>query len=558
MAGFITPNAITITNLNAPNVYVQILQPTPGVQGVATNVVGIVGTASWGPLNTPTLVVSPNGFKSNFAWIQPPVAPTGAISALTNPYEMASAVAAVFAQSSFAGGVACQAVRVSDGTDTKATLAVKDTTGVPLTGGTLTALYSGSLGNNITITIAMSKTVATIVYFNVTLTPPAGYGLNAEFYPNLQGGVAAAVNSPFWFNLQNALANGIPGVIGPSLLARLASILVTAENPGIITASPMTGGTDGILTPATTLTNAVGSAASNPYTGLFSLIGASPSPAVAVIAGFGANASDLSTNNATIQTFIDSSACEFFADFPLGDTTAAAVTIANTPASGGVVDYNFSFIKDWAFWNDGVSGLRFYPMAPFAAGVRGVTQPWNSLLNLQVKGIMGTYRTVGAGASPYSPSETGLCNANGILLVTAPSPGGAYVGFSTGVNSSMLSNPATGPEEFASMTNYLAKTFAGSFGLVVGQPQTNSPVDPLRKKVRDNLNGFLGGLATRQPAAIQTPYLVTCDTTNNKPASVAAHFINALVTVTYLSTVWYFVISLNGGNTVQVSVSQGS
>jgi hypothetical protein len=107
------------------------------------------------------------------------------------------------------------------------------------------------------------------------------------------------------------------------------------------------------------------------------------------------------------------------------------------------------------------------------------------------------------------------------------------------------------------MTNYLAKTFASNFGLVVGQNQSNSPVDPLRKKVRDQSNTFLSGLKNQNPPAIDS-FQVTCDQTNNPPASVKAHIMQELVLCEYLSSVWYFQISLVGGNTVQVSVSQGS
>lgn len=560
MPGFISESAITITNLNAPNVYVEVLSPTAQVQGVATNVVGVVGTGSWGPLNKPTYEGSPNVHRRNFGAIIASTAPAGAVAATANPYDGASAVAAVFSQAGLGGACAVQFVRVSDGSDTAATYAVKDvTTPTAATGGTLTGLYTGSLGNGIEISIALSAKTdgSSNQYYNVTLTPPAGYGLNSEFYPNIKGTTSGGSNSPFWVNFANALTNGIAQVCGPSALCSLASPSTTDKNPAVITNQALSGGTDGVATPATVLTNAVGSAGSNPYTGIFALIGASPAPAVAIIAGYGTNSSDLSTNNATIQTFVDSSACEFYCDLPLGTSTATAVTDVTTPADGGVTDYNFSFVKDWAYWNDGVSGLRFYPMAPFAAGARAVTPPWNSLLNLQVKGIIGTYRTVGSGAAPYSPPEIGLCNANGIMLVTAPSPGGSYVGFNTAVNSSMQSNNATGPEEYASMTNYLAKTFAASFGQVVGQNQGNSKTDPLRKKVRDNINSFLTPLLNQSPPAVGG-FLVTCDTSNNPPSQVAAHIMRALVQVQYLSSVWYFVISLVGGNTVQVSVSQGT
>ncbi len=555
--GQIVEGAIAISNLLAPNIYVSVLTPTPQVVGVATTVGGLVGTASWGPKNTALFCGSLNDVTRQLGKPIPPVNLTGQVPAITNPYDLPAAAAAFFSQSGAAGGLSLQAVRVSDGTDAAATHVLQDS--VPATGITITGLYTGSLANQFTISIATSPfTDAGLnIYFNVTITPPGGYGLNTEYYPNIKGTTTGSANSPFWVSLQAALLGGIPNVCGPSQLVNGTGASTTAKNPAIVTNVTMSGGVDGATTPATILTAAVGSAAANPYTGLFALMGSSPPPAVACIAGYGTNAADLSTNNSIIQTFVDQSGTEFYADFPLGESTAGAVTIVQTAASGGLFDYNFTFLKDWAYFNDGVSGLRFVPMAPFAMGVRCSNPPWVSLLNLPVKGIIGTYRTTGSGKAAYSNPEIGLCNSNGITLVTAPSPGGPYVGFCTAVNSSMQINQATGPEEYASMTNYLARTFAASFGPVVGQNQSNSPVDPLRKRVRDSFNGFLTTLKTQQPPAIDS-FSVQCDNKNNLPAGVAAHVMVCAAVVKYLASVWYFIVQLIGGTTVQVSLQQGT
>src|SRR5579872_1628699 len=77
-------------------------------------------------------------------------------------------------------------------------------------GGFLTALYYGTLGNGISVTI----TAGVSGTYTVTLTPPGGVGLNPETYPNLPA------SSAFWLALQNALANGIASIRGPSQLCR--------------------------------------------------------------------------------------------------------------------------------------------------------------------------------------------------------------------------------------------------------------------------------------------------------------------------------------------------
>ncbi len=549
----ISNGPISLANLTAPGVYVQVIAPSAQIPGVATNVVGVVGTASWGPKGVPVLLGSPQDLQAAFGPIIGSPAPVGAVAASANPYDLVSACSAVFSQ----GPVQVQAVRVSDGTDVAATLVLNDTTATPVHGGTVTALHTGSLGNGIKITIATAaKTDASSnVYFNVTVAPPAGSGLQAEFYPNIKGGVDSAVNSPFWANLAAAWTSGIPGVTGPSQLVSLATPSATAENPAVLAATSMAGGVDGTATAATIIAAAVGSISATPQTGIFALSTAVPKPAIAVIAGFGATASDgdIGTYAATLATFADSTGTVVWFDYSLGDSSAAAVT--ETTVTQPVVDYNMNAVKDWAWWNDGVSGLRFYPMAPFMAGLQASLPPWVSPLNRPIKGISGTYRSTGAGKAAYSWAEIGDLNANGISLVAAPSPGGSYVGVNAAVNTSFPANPATGPCEYSTLTNFLARSIASAMGGVVGQNQSNSPVDPLRKLVRDKINGFLQGI--KDQSGIDA-FSVQCDTKNNPPNLVAAHIMQASCKVTYLASVWYFVVSLIGGTTVVVQVSQGS
>lgn len=558
MPGTIVNGALSFNNLTAPGAYIQVVAPNAYIPGAATNIMGIVGTASWGPKGTPVAIGAPQALTQAFGPIIGSPAPTGSKAASANYYDLVSAATAALKQSRSSGGLTLKCVRVSDGSDSAATLALKDTTTpTAVTGGTLTGLYTGSLGNGIQCVIAASSKTdgSSNVYFNVTLIPPAGSGLNQEFYPNIKGTTSASANSPFWTNLQSALASGIPGVCGPSQLATLASPSSTAENPAALAATAMAGGVDGVTTAATILTNAVGSQTAVPQTGIFALSGAGC--AVAVIAGYGANASDLSSYNATVQTFCDQNGCLFFFDFPLGTSTATAVTDVTTPASGGTSDYNMVPVKDWAYWNDGVSGLRFSPMAPFAAARTATLPPWQSPLNYSISGVLGTYRSVGSGTAPYAGPEVGQCNTNGISLVASPSPGGNYLGFNAAVNASYQVNPTTAPIEYGTMTNFLARSLAGVMGSVAGQNQTNLPTDPLRKKVRDMSNAFFEGIV-QQGGLATGSYSTQCDTSNNPPSQVAAHIMQAIWSVQFLASVWYFVGTLIGGTTVNVTVSQNA
>ena len=87
----------------------------------------------------------------------------------------------------------------------------------------------------------------------MTLSPPGGCGLSTEVYSGLPN------TGGFWVALQNALANGIAGVCGPSQLCRLilpsqtisgSSYTVgtnSAVAPVLIASTPLAGGIDGLV-----------------------------------------------------------------------------------------------------------------------------------------------------------------------------------------------------------------------------------------------------------------------------------------------------------------------
>jgi hypothetical protein len=91
--------------LTVPGVYGDIILPTPMLLGTPTNIEGLVGVASWGPLNAQIPVSKPTDAALS---IGPPVIRT---------YDMSSYVSAA-SQVGSAIGFIC--VRVSDGTDTAA------------------------------------------------------------------------------------------------------------------------------------------------------------------------------------------------------------------------------------------------------------------------------------------------------------------------------------------------------------------------------------------------------------------------------------------------------
>lgn len=140
-----------LATLTVPGVYGDIILPTPFLVGTPTNIEGLVGVGSWGPLNS----IIPGSKPNDVALaIGPPV---------IRPYDIASYVAA---SSMVGGSIGYFMVRVSDGTDTAATAAIQS--------GATNATGSITLNDNV-------LGVGTIVVNGTTVT----FGTNVLVGPNL-------------------------------------------------------------------------------------------------------------------------------------------------------------------------------------------------------------------------------------------------------------------------------------------------------------------------------------------------------------------------------------
>src|SRR5258708_23180596 len=101
--------SINTTSLVVPDLYVQIVPPQNLViNGVPTNVVGMVGTASWGPVGQPGIVSSMADYASRFGPL------------VARKYDMGTGVATAAQQ----GAAKFRCVRASDGTETAAAFQV--------------------------------------------------------------------------------------------------------------------------------------------------------------------------------------------------------------------------------------------------------------------------------------------------------------------------------------------------------------------------------------------------------------------------------------------------
>ncbi|MEA2738515.1 MAG: uncharacterized protein QOH05_1822 [Acetobacteraceae bacterium] len=420
--------SVNTTSLIVPDLYVQIVPPQNLVlNGVPTNILGVVGTASWGPVDEPTIVGTMADYAQQF----------GAIMA--RKYDMGTQVAIAVQQ----GAQNFRCVRVTDGTDVAATAVV------PGSNASFTAIYTGSLGNSITLTLASGTKPAT---WKLSVLLP---GFEPEVYDGLTGNGA-----PFWTGLAAAVNSGMGPQRGPSLLI-IASAGGTTASPAPFSfmLGTSTAGADGVVL--------VGSSqmigADLPTRcGLYALRGQGCGLALL------ADCSD-STTWTTQAGFGLAEGIYMILTTPAGDTIANAVA---TKAATGLDSYAAKLMfGDWLWWSDQANNtVRLVSPQGFAAGRLANLSPEQSSLNKQIYGVIGSQRTGTPGSgqnTAYSTADLGALLGAGIDLICNPQPAGSFWGVRGGHNTS--SDQAIDGDNYTRLTNYIAETLAAGMGQYVGQ-----------------------------------------------------------------------------------------
>lgn len=621
------------SSLSADDLYLSILNPPGFIRGVPTDVIGVVGTASWGPVNAAVHMGSPYDALTNY----------GAISAisLSDPYDLASDLALAFGQASSTASLEGWAVRVSDGTDTAASATLAGTVSAAsiqaAIGGTITAgdtlsliftstalpgspvtltytvktgdslnsiaasfaslimangflvnagvfasaatanvdiwqpaalspqivvtsshstgatetvtittagptstsgikiagKFTGVLGNQITCTIQAGSATGT---FTVLLALPA-IGAQ-ESYSNISG-------TNFWLNLRTAINNGQSGVRGPSniCVASNANSAVGAPTPGTTTLSGGTDGRGGVST-----ATLVGSDTAVPKTGLYAL--RQQNPAVGVIWLVGC------TDPLAVQPllgFEQTEGCLALVPFPGGTSTATAIAQVQT---NGVHDPGIWYLKDWIYWFDAVNNtVRYSPPTAVIGGRVATLPPQENPGNTQINMVIGTDRInpPNGYSIPYTDTEVGQLANAGIGLITNPVPQGNVWGVRTAQTTAL--NAAETGVEWVRMTSFLARSIASNMGAFVDANQSQQPVDPVRSQVKAQLNKFLTSLGGQIDGfsvvcTFSASPTATPGNGVNTPTSIQQGYLYALVRVTYLATVRFFIVALQGGTTV--------
>ena len=506
---------LNTTALIVPDLYVVIVPPsTTLLNGVPTDVLGIVGTATWGPVGAATVIGDMSDYAAAFGPVMPRL------------YDMGTATAIAVQQ----GAQNFRLVRATDGTDTKASVTI-------LSALTLTAKYTGTLGNSIVATISAGSAAST---WRITISIP---GFTPEVFDNIPG-----TSTTVWTNMANAINNGCSALRGPSQIVS-ASATGTA---GTIAAAAyaFTGGTDGVSGMTDTLMLGVDTA---PYSGMYAL--QRQGCGVAMLADV--------TSATTWPTQVAFAVAEglyiIMTDPPGEALSASGITNAVTNKQEAGVDSPWAKLMfgDWVYWQDTANNvLRLVSPQAFVAGRLANLSPEQSSLNKPLYAVVGTQKSGIPGTaqqSAYASADLSVLFQNGLDVIANPQPGGAYWGVRGGFNTS--SNAATNGDNYTRLTDYIAATLQAGMGVYVGQVVNAQLFLNIKATLLDFLSGMLSQGLLGSTTAGAVPYSVTCDTSNNPQSQTALGYVQADVQIQYQAINEKFIVNVEGGQTVTISTT---
>jgi phage tail sheath protein FI len=505
---------LNTTALVVPDLYVQIVPPQNLViNGVPSNVVGVVGTGGWGPLNRPVAVST----MADYAQLFGPVA--------ARKYDMGTQVACAVQQ----GAADFRCVRVSDGTDTAASYAIAFASGAFAV--QLTARYTGSFGNQISVTLAAGTRAGT---WRLSLVMP---GKVPEVFDNIAGATPLAV----WQALVAAGNTGTGPLRGPSQLVVAALGGNTAAAPAAFGAQMLLGGADGAA--GVSAMQLVGQDAL-PRTGMYALRG--QGCAVGLLAD-----ADDQTQWVTQAAFGLSEGVYMILTGPAGDTILNAIA---TKQAAGLDSYGAKLMfGDWVYWSDQANGLvRLVSPQGFVAGRLANLSPEQSSLNKPLYAVVGTQRSGAPGSgqtATYSEAELQALFQSGIDVICSPQPGGGYFGVRCGHNSS--SDPGRCGDNYTRLTNFIGATLAAGMGQYVGQVINSGLFQRIRATQLSFLQALLSqGILGSTDGSL--PFAVICDLSNNPAARTSLGYVQSDTQVSYQGINEKFIVNVEGGQTVQV------
>ncbi|WP_068170956.1 phage tail protein [Neokomagataea thailandica] len=369
--------ALNTTALTVPNLYVQIAQPQAlSLAGAVSSRLGIVGTASWGPVGVPVTLGSMADYAAAFGPKQKRITDAG----------VALNIAAMQGASVFS------VVRVTDGSDSAAT--------ATLEGVTLQAVCTGAAGNAINAAVTVTG---------------SGFALSVS-HPVLG---SASYAGEDWFSLETAVGQD---------LSALVKIILPATVPALAVGNVvLSGGGDGGVPSASACVGQDGVV----RTGLYALRGQGCS--VGLVQGV----TD-STLWAAQAAFGASEGIYMITSTQVSDTVSNAVAVK--AASGVDSVALKVMFGDWLYWNDDTYGMMLVSAQAFAGGMLAALSPEQSSLNKPLAGVIGSQKAgLNGGSTSYSTAELSTLFTAGLDVICNPAPGGAYWAVRCGHNSSSKS-----------------------------------------------------------------------------------------------------------------------
>jgi hypothetical protein len=502
-------NTVNLSSLLVPGAYVQVEQPTAAaIVGAPTSILAVVGTGTWGPVNSPTAFGNPQQGAAIFG--QPS----------NRKYDLMTHVSTAALQ----GANNFKGVRVTDGTDLAATVEI-------LTNClALTSKYTGTGGNGITATVSAGSQYNTwrVIVFMPGVTP--------ETFDNIGFGLSG---NALWLAFAAAINNGTNIQRGPS------QMLVASAGAG--TSAPtastygLSGGTDGAS--GVTAATLIGSDSATPRTGMYALRNSQSSLALL-------SDCDTSSTWTTQVAYGLSEGTYMIGTGPSGDSIANAITTLQT---AGINSYAFKYMQgDWIYWQDPVNGQRVVSPQGFVAGFLANSTPNQPALNQQLYGIIGTQKSIDQ--QVYAPSDLAALAQAGIDCIANPSPGGNYFSCFLGHNTS--SNPLINSDSYTRMTNFEAYSLNGPSGLgqfigdLNNQTEQSDAVGAVSAFLQAQWdNGLIGNSAN--PGAI--PFSVTLPGAQNTQQQTALGFQYMLIEITYWAIVERLIATVIGGASVVIT-----
>ncbi|MDB5083313.1 MAG: hypothetical protein JWN30_199 [Bacilli bacterium] len=463
-------------NLILDDQYFMEVPVTQGASNVPTGAVGFIGTASRGPLNTPTLVTSYQDFIKKFGEVDAAFALTGAIGAR-----------GIFKQGN--ANVYFARIQATTTAAASASVAINDTATTPKLVMTLTAATPGTWGNSLNVTVAAGTKTGT---FKISLQ----YGAESETWDNL---IIAQPTTPI---VGAVIASTIFGPNGQSQLATStypATPNLTIPATGTFT---MTSGVDGAGAIATDYVGATGAT----KTGLYAL----DSAPINII--FAAEQSDPTINAALIanaQNITQNG----------GLPRIAVITFPKSSVVSGLSTLTTAMDTDRAFpaypWFNiydpiTTANQTVSPMG-YVAGVIASLKPHQSPGNKPIQGIIGVDPAMNIGPADMIAMIQARVNPVGV-----PTPAGP-LGIRTGLTLSQTTE--TSQVYVRRMKDYIDQLVFSVGGQFVDAPITAD----LMRQVYQSVDNILYPMKSPATASDQmiADYKIICDGTNNPSTSTS-------------------------------------